>query len=139
MAKVYWNVKGISLVDYLKKGKTITAEYKSKLRFCGRELFHQDKASNHKAVVLIIKMYESQFEVVLDAQYSPNLIATDFSLFPIMKKTMMERNVDAISKSLPSQRPILKIWTKNICKGEMQPLKQLQRKSTNVRGTLNGF
>lgn len=100
MASVFWDAKGILLVDYLEKGRTINADYYcgllDKLRTAIDEkrprtqrkkiLFHQDNAPAHKAGKTITKMDSLGFQLVPHPPYSPDLAPCDFFLFPNLKK-----------------------------------------------------
>ena len=49
-------------------------------------LFHQDNAPWHKSVILMSKIYELGYELLLHALYFPDLAPSDFCLFPNLKK-----------------------------------------------------
>lgn len=100
MASVFWDSKGILMVDYLPKGQTITGQYYSNLLHQLREeikrkrpgmltkgvLFHQDNASAHTSAVAMAKIHQCGFELVPHPPYSPDLAPSDFHLFPKLKK-----------------------------------------------------
>jgi [histone H3]-lysine36 N-dimethyltransferase SETMAR len=99
MATVFWDSQGIILVDYLKKGKTITGQYYSTLigqlkeeltikrpRLAKKKiLFHHDNAPPHRSMVAVAKLHELGFQLVPHPPYSPDLAPSDFFLFPNLK------------------------------------------------------
>lgn len=99
MASVFWDARGIILIDYLEKGKTITGEYYAaqlqKVRRAIAEkrpglakrkvLFHHDNAPAHSSRVAQAKLAELKFEILPHPPYSPDLAPSDFHLFPKLK------------------------------------------------------
>lgn len=99
MATVFWDSKGILLIDYLQKGKTITGEYYAnlldKLKTAVVEkrpgmtkkkvLFHQDNAPVHSSHVVTEKLTDLKFQIVSHPPYSPDLAPSDYHLFPKLK------------------------------------------------------
>lgn len=100
MATVFWDAKGIILIDYLEKGKTITGVYyasllsklndeiKIKRPHLKRKkvLFHHDNAPAHSSTVVHEKLDELRYELLPHPPYSPDLAPSDFFLFPNLKK-----------------------------------------------------
>ena len=78
MASVFWDAKGILVVDYLQTGKTINSEYycnlldqlKEKIREKRpglqkkKILFHQDNAPCHKSILTMDQMHELKLELL---------------------------------------------------------------------------
>jgi histone-lysine N-methyltransferase SETMAR len=101
MASVAWDKDGILLVDYLKKGATITASYYTPLldkteagaclQMAGqavtRSVVFQDNAFSHTAVITQQKLADLHFEVLKHPAYSPDLAASNYHLFLNLKKT----------------------------------------------------
>lgn len=99
MASVFWDAKGILLVDYLEKAKTITGEYYSdlltQLNQKIREerpglqkkkiIFHQDNAPVHKGHLAMAKFHDLKYELLEHPPYSPDLAPSDYHLFPKLK------------------------------------------------------
>ena len=102
MASVFWDSRGILMVDYLLTGKTITGNYYAelivKLRAAIKEkrpgmlskevIFHQDNAPAHKSAVAMAAIAEAGFTVLDHPPYSPDLAPSDFHLFPTMKRAL---------------------------------------------------
>lgn len=100
MATVFWDARGIILIDYLEKGKTITGTYYASLldqliekikekrphMTKKKVLFLQDNAPSHTSAVATAKLVQLKFEMVPHPPYSPDLSPSDYFLFPNMKK-----------------------------------------------------
>ena len=105
MATVFWDAKGIILIDYLEKGKTVTGLYYAELldRFDAelkkkrphlakkKVLFHHDNAPAHTSAVATAKLVELRYELLPHPPYSPDLAPCDFFLFPNLKKSLAGR------------------------------------------------
>ena len=99
MASVFWDAKGILLIDYLPRGQTITGQYyanlldqlKQKIRekrpglAKKKILFHQDNARPHTCVLAMAKIHELKYELLPHPPYSPDMAPSDFHLFPKLK------------------------------------------------------
>ncbi|UYV72968.1 hypothetical protein LAZ67_10001302 [Cordylochernes scorpioides] len=123
IASVFWDAKGILLIDYLELGGTITGEYYSnlldqldvKIRKKGPSLkkkkiiFHLDNAPAHKNVLVMGKLLILKYDLLDHPSYSPDLAPSDFHLLPYLKKYVsgkcfafnedVERAVDEYSNS----------------------------------------
>ncbi|XP_076667941.1 histone-lysine N-methyltransferase SETMAR-like [Andrena cerasifolii] len=100
MASVFWDARGIILIDYLQRGKTINGEYYANLLqrlseeikekrpqlATKKALLHQDNAPVHTSVITMAKINELKFELLPHAPYSPDLTPSDYFLFPNLKK-----------------------------------------------------
>ncbi|XP_066994420.2 histone-lysine N-methyltransferase SETMAR [Anabrus simplex] len=99
MASVFWDAKGILLIDYLPTGQTITGQYYANLLDQLQEkiretrpglarkkvIFHQDNAPPHTSVIAMAKLHELGYELLPHPPYSPDLAPSDFHLFPKLK------------------------------------------------------
>lgn len=98
MAIVFWDSRGVVLIDYLEKGKTkITGTYyaslldKLKAEIVKKRphlqkkkiLFHQAKSSI--SAIALSKIYELRFKLLNHPPYSPDLAPSNFFLFPKLK------------------------------------------------------
>ena len=70
MASIFWGAEGVLLVDYLNKGHTI---------------FWQDNTPSHTSTVAMAAIQKCAFQLV---EHSPYLAASDYYLFPKMKKEL---------------------------------------------------
>ena len=78
METVFWDSRGVILIDYLQKGKTITGAYytslldklKAELAEKGphlqekKILFHQDNVPSHISAVAMANIHELRFELL---------------------------------------------------------------------------
>ncbi|GFV56546.1 mariner Mos1 transposase [Trichonephila clavipes] len=99
MANVFWDSHGVILINYLQKGKIITGAYYASLRYKLKAefvekrphlqrkkiLFHQDNTLSHTSAVAMVKIHELWFELLDHLPYSPDLVPSDFFLFPHLK------------------------------------------------------
>ena len=99
MVSVFWDAEGMSFIDYLEKGKTITGEYYSNLLTRLDEnirekrpglqkkkfIFHQNSAPSHKSVLAMGKLRDLHYELLEHPPYSPDLAPSDFCFFPKLK------------------------------------------------------
>ena len=100
MALVFWDAKGILLIDYLQKGKTINSEYycsllnqldeKIREKRPGLQhkqiIFHQNNSPAHKGVEIMTKFNELKYELLEHLPYSPDLASSDYYLFRNLKQ-----------------------------------------------------
>jgi [histone H3]-lysine36 N-dimethyltransferase SETMAR len=100
MLSVFWDARGVILVDFLQKGATITGAYYanliSKLRDLIKEkrrgklrkgvLLHHDNAPSHTSAIAKAAIAKAGFELVEHPPYSPDLAPSDFRLFPKLKE-----------------------------------------------------
>lgn len=99
MATVFWDSKGILLIDYLERGTTINADrycdVLKKLKNAIRRkrpgllrkkvfLLH-DNARPHSARKTLDLLHQFDWDVFSHPPYSPDLAPSDFFLFPQLK------------------------------------------------------
>ena len=102
MTTVFWDAKGVIMLDFLPKRSTITGVYhanllnqmrtairknrRGKLSKC--VLLQQDNARVHTCIVAMDDAVErKRYELISHPAYSPGLLApSDFFLFPNLKK-----------------------------------------------------
>ena len=101
LAWIFWDQDGIILIDYLRKGQTINAEYYSSLlvqlndllkeKRHGKvkgSLFLHDNAPAHSALATQKNLAYLGFECLDHPPYSPDLAPSDYHLFPGLKKQL---------------------------------------------------
>ena len=102
MATVFWDAKGILLVDFLENKRTINADYYTRVlrklakiiaekrpgKLHRRVLFHHDNAPAHGARKTQAVLCEFRWEIIQHPPYSPDLAPSDFFLFPNLKKSL---------------------------------------------------
>ena len=100
MATVFWDAKGIIMLDFLSKRSTITVVYYAnlldQLRTAVREkcrgklskgvLLQQDNARVHTCKIAMDTVERNGYELIPHPAYSPDLAPSDFFLFPNLKK-----------------------------------------------------
>ena len=94
IASVFWDAKGILLMDYL--GHTITGKYyanlldqlknmKERRGLTGKKLSFIRTMSAHTCVIAMAKIHELRYELLPHPPYLPDLAPSDFHLFPKLK------------------------------------------------------
>lgn len=105
MATIFWDCEGILLIDYLKKGSTITGEYYASLLHRLRDsikikrrgkltrgvLLLHDNAPVHKSRHARAAVADCSFEEIEHPPYSPDLAPSDYFLFSNLKKYIRGR------------------------------------------------
>ena len=100
MATVFWDAKGVIMLDFLPKRSTITGVYYAnlldQLRTAIREkrqgklskgvLLQQDNARVHTCKVAMDAVERNGYELIPHPAYSPDLTPSDFFLFQNLKK-----------------------------------------------------
>ena len=93
MATVFWDAKGVIMLDFLPKRSTITGVYyanlldqlrtaiREKRRFAG-VLLQQDNARVHTCKVAMDDVERNGYELIPHPAYSPDLAPSDVFLFP---------------------------------------------------------
>ena len=138
MASVFWDSQGVIMMDYLEQGRTINgAYYAAELRRLRQEiarktrgkltqgvLLLQDNAPAHTSQVAMTAATECGFEVFPHPPYSPNMVPSDFYLFPKLKSNLRgtqfgsnEGVIAAVNEYLEDQEKESKLaqrWTKCI-------------------------
>ena len=103
MATVFWDAKGVVILDFLPKRRTITgvfyANLLDQLRTAIREkrrgklskgvLLQQDNARAHTCKVAMDAVERNGYELIHPA-YSPDLAPSDFFLFPKLKRISVD-------------------------------------------------
>lgn len=96
LASIFWDALGIIFIDYPLKGRTVTGEYyaalldklndgmKKKQPYMTKKkvLYHHDNAPLQTALKAMAKLDQLRFEFVAHPPYSPNLVPSDYYLFP---------------------------------------------------------
>ena len=100
MATVICNAKGVIMLDFLPKRRTITGVYYANLldqlrtailkkrrgKFSKGVLLQQDNARVHTCKVAMDAVEWNGYELIPHLAYSPDLAPSDFFLFPNLKK-----------------------------------------------------
>ena len=99
MATVFWDAKGVIMLDFLPKRSTITGVYYANLLDQLRTAIHEKRRGKLSKVVLLqqdnakvhtckVAMHavENGYELIPHPAYSPDLAPSNFFLFPNLKK-----------------------------------------------------
>ena len=125
LASIFWHQDGILLIDYLPKGQTINAEYylsllvqlkdilreKCRGKFIKGVLFFHDNAPAHRALATQKKLAYLGFHCLDYPSYCPDLVPSDYYLFPGLNKQLK------VLTFLPTRRSLLprrSSWTDNL-------------------------
>ena len=100
MATVLWDAEGVIMLDFLPMRSTITVVYYANLLDQLRTAIHekrqgklskgvllqQDNTRVHACYVAIDAEEQNRYELIPHPAYSPDLVSSDFFLFPNLKK-----------------------------------------------------
>ena len=104
-ATVFWDAKGVIMLDFLPKRSTITGVYYAnlldQLRTTFREkrrgklskglLLQQNSTRAHTCKIAMDAVERNGYELMPHPAYSPDLASSDFFLFPNLKKDIRGR------------------------------------------------
>lgn len=100
MATIFWDSKGVILIDFLEGQKTVTSSYyeevlkklktslakKRRGKLHSQILFHHDNAPAHSSRAVKALLREFRWQTLPHPPYSPDLAPSDFFLFPKLKE-----------------------------------------------------
>ncbi|XP_071088847.1 histone-lysine N-methyltransferase SETMAR-like [Haliotis cracherodii] len=106
MATIFWDTKGVLLIDYLPRGQTITGEYyydlldrlrtailaKRRGKITKGVLLQHDNARVHICRLAVAAVKRNGFKVLPHPPYSPDLAPSNYFLFPNLKKELRGRH-----------------------------------------------
>ena len=138
---------GILLIDYLPKGQTINAKYYSSLLGQMKDILKEkrsgkvtkgllflDNTPAHRALATQKKLAYLRFQRLDHAPNSPDLVPSDYHLFPGLKNQLKGRHFRPTGRSLLPRRPG---WTDNLLiffLSGLQKLQQWAKKCIELRG-----
>lgn len=148
MASVFWDTRGIIMIDYLEKGRTITgAHYVNQLdqlkaaikekRPClskKKIYFLQDNAPAHTSKVSMQKIKDLKFELIAHPPYSPDLAPSDFFLFPNLKKSLAGKRFSSNAEVIAFTEGFFCGLDKSAYKTGMESLEHRLMKCIDVAG-----
>ena len=99
LATIFWDQDGILPIDYLRKGQTINADYYSSLLVQLNDIFKEkrrrkvtkgvlflhDNAPAHQALATQKKLAYLGFQCLDHPPHCPDLVPSDYHLFPELK------------------------------------------------------
>ncbi len=150
MLTLFFDIKGIVMIEFLEKGKTITAkrycETLSKLKECLRKkrpellkdcsfLIHQDNAPVHNANETKMRMTKWNMTILEHPAYSPDVAPCDFSLFPKLKSQLRGWRFNTIQEVQTEARKILLSMDKSVFSDTMHDLVLRWQKCVAANGS----
>lgn len=148
MATIFWDAKGILLIDYLDIGSTITGQYYAhvikKLRQAivekrrgmvtrGVLLLH-DNAPVHKSRVAQAAIRDCGFEQLDHPPYSPDLAPSDYFLFPNLKRFLKGTRFDDLDSLKAATEEWFQDHEESFFSRGICMLKERWNKCIDVRG-----
>jgi histone-lysine N-methyltransferase SETMAR len=148
MVSVFWDAEGILFIDYLEKGKTITREYYSNLltrldkkireKRPGLQkkkiIFHQDNAPTHKSVLAMGKLRNLHYELLEHPPYSPDLVPSDFCLFPKLKLFLAGQRFSSNQEAIAAVGEYFADLMKNHYRDGIMALEHCSNKCISLKG-----
>jgi histone-lysine N-methyltransferase SETMAR len=148
MVTVFWDAEGILMLDYLRKGQTITGTYYAKLLTRLRDalkvkrrgklsrgvLFHQDNASSHTSSVAMATIQECGFELLPHPPYSPDLAPSDYHLFPELKSKLSGVHFETDDDVIGAVEEVFGSMDKTFYLVGIQALRHRWDKCVNLKG-----
>lgn len=148
MASVFWDSKGVILIDYLPRGKTITGEYYANLlkelrgaivekrprKMSKGVLLQHDNAPAHKSAIAQHAIRDCGYELIQHPPYSPDLAPSDFHLFPNMKKELSGNRFMNDDDVIDAVDEFLTLQDENFYFQGIQALQHRWEKCVNIEG-----
>lgn len=149
LASVFWDAKGILMIDYLQTGKTINSNYYcnllEKLDEKIREkrpglqkkkiIYHHDNAPAHSAQKTIAKISDLKYEILQHPPYSPDLAPSDFWLFPHLKKFMRGKRFSSNEEVIAAVEAYFNSLPEIHFRDGIQKLEEYWNKCNDVQGS----
>lgn len=148
MASVFWDSKGILLIDYLQTGKTINGEYYSSLldqldkkikeKRPGlakkKIIFHQDNAPAHKGALAMAKLTKLRYELLDHPPYSPDMAPSDFYLFPNLKRFLRGKHFSSNDEVITAVNGYFEDLPENYFRNGIYELENRWKKCVELKG-----
>jgi histone-lysine N-methyltransferase SETMAR len=148
MATVFWDSKGILLIEWLPQGETINSNYYinvlEKLRdaikttrrgkLSKKILLHHDNAKPHTSVTTAAATRRLGFEVLPHPAYSPDLAPSDYWLFGPMKNALRGKRYDNLAGLASAVSQWVKVTPKEWFEEGIKKMPERWRKCVRVGG-----
>ena len=148
MASVFWDAKGIVLIDYLQKGETINGKYYAELlrelrqaiksqrpgKLTKGVLLHQGNAPAHKSLVAMSAAHDCGFELIDHLPYSPDLAPLDYFLFPNLKKNLAGKRYESDEDVIFAVEDFFESQEENFYATGIRALQHRWKKCVGCRG-----
>ena len=148
MASIFWDAKGVLLIDYLEKGKTINSEYYCNLldqldknireKRSGLQkktiIFHQDNARVHTSFLTMVKLNELKYELFEHPPYSPDLAPSDYYLFRNLKQFLRGKRFSSNEEAIAAVEQYFAELPENHYRDGIKLLEDRWNKCVQVEG-----
>jgi len=149
LASIFWDQGGILLTDYLPTGQTLNAEFYSSLLVQMKDIFKekrrgkvtkgvlflQDNAPAHRALATQKKLAYLGFQCLDHPPYSPDLVSSDYHLFPRLKKKQLKgRHFSSDAEVIVAAETWLDGQTSEFFFSCLQKSEQRAKKCIELRG-----
>ena len=148
MASIFWDAKGVLLIDYLEKGKTINSEYYCNLldqldknireKRPGLQkktiIFHQDNARVHTGFLTMVKLNELKYELFEHPPYSPDLAPSDYYLFRNLKQFLRGKRFSSNEEAIAAVEQYFAELPENHYRDGIKLLEDRWNKCVQVEG-----
>ena len=148
MASIFWDAKGVLLIDYLEKGKTINSEYYCNLldqldknireKRPGLQkktiIFHQDNARVHTSFLTMVKLNELKYELFEHPPYSPDLAPSDYYLFRNLKQFLRGKRFSSNEEAIAAVEQYFAELPENHYRDGIKLLEDRWNKCVQVEG-----
>jgi [histone H3]-lysine36 N-dimethyltransferase SETMAR len=145
MLSVFWDARGVILVDFAEKNTRLNSAYYSdlvcKCRHARRKernipmWFLQDNAPIHKSAASMQVLEESGFDLLDHPPYSPDLAPSDFYLFRFMKKHLRGKQFANAEDLREEVESFLRDQSSDFFKNAFSELIQRWQKCVNANGS----
>jgi len=147
-ASIFWDQDGILFIDYLPKGQTINAVYYSSLlvqlkdilkeerreKFTKGVLFLHYSAPARQALVTQKKLAYLGFHCLDHPPYSPDMVPSDYHLFPGLKKQLKGRHFSSDAEVIAAAETWLDGQLSEFFLSGLQKLEQRAKKCSELCG-----
>ena len=96
--------------------------------------FHQDNAPAHKSVLAMGKIRDLHYELLEHPPYSPDLVPTDFSLFPKLKLFLAGQRFSSNQEAIAAVEEYFADLTKNHYRDGIMALEHRWNKCISLKG-----
>lgn len=149
LMSVFWDVRGIILVDFLTRGQMINGAYYSNLMSQLREaiktkrrgmltrgvLLLHDNAPIHKSVIAQTEIKRCGYVELNHPPYSPDIAPSDFFLFPALKKHLRGQRFEDDETLITAVNDFFQSQTSNFYRTGIYGLKDKWSRVINSNGS----
>ena len=144
-----WDYNGVILKEPAPAGTTISKTYYANLLIdkihpeikerrrgliSAGVILHHDNASAHKSYYVLSTIHNLRYELLRHPPYSPDLVPSDYYLFPLLKNYLKERRYEDRSALDSSIYQCLNGASKDVFTAAIQQLPERWRKCISVDG-----